>query len=128
MTALRERLTALGVQVSRPTAFLVFFCYVAAWLIFAPQSVDWHAVATLATWLMTLFIQRAEHRDTQAIHAKLDVLLRVDNSARNELTSVDEREPEEIERHRKAARASLGNTNGQTKKDSRRESRAEEKA
>jgi low affinity Fe/Cu permease len=25
---------------------------------------------------MTLFIQRAEHRDTQAIHAKLDELLR----------------------------------------------------
>ncbi len=24
---------------------------------------------------MTLFIQRAEHRDTQAIHAKLDELL-----------------------------------------------------
>src|SRR5215467_8980277 len=29
--------------------------------------IDQHGVATLATWLMTLFIQRAEHRDTQAI-------------------------------------------------------------
>jgi low affinity Fe/Cu permease len=29
---------------------------------------------------MTLFIQRAEHRDTQAIHAKSDELLRVEGS------------------------------------------------
>jgi low affinity Fe/Cu permease len=49
---------------------------------------------------MTLFIQRVGHRDTQAIHAKLDELLRVDGEARNELTRLDEEEPEEIERHR----------------------------
>jgi low affinity Fe/Cu permease len=46
--------------------------YVAAWLIFNPRSFDWQSVATVGTWLMTLLIQRAEHRDTQAIHAKLD--------------------------------------------------------
>jgi hypothetical protein len=38
--------------------------------IFDPSSFDWHAIATMATWFMTLIIQRAEHRDTQAIHAK----------------------------------------------------------
>jgi low affinity Fe/Cu permease len=54
---------------------------------------------------MTLFIQRAEHRDTQAIQAKLDELLRVEDRARNELTKIDEREPEEIERHRERANA-----------------------
>jgi low affinity Fe/Cu permease len=32
---------------------------------------------------MTLFVQRAEHRDTQAIHAKLDELLRTERHARN---------------------------------------------
>ena len=31
------------------------------------ETFEWHAVATLATWGMTLVIQRAEHRDTQAI-------------------------------------------------------------
>src|SRR5580704_7267958 len=51
--------------------------------------------ATVATWIMTLFIQRAEHRDTQAIHAKLDELLRAEGKARDELTMVDQREPEE---------------------------------
>lgn len=54
----------------------------------------------VATWVMTLFIQRAEHRDTQAIHAKLDELLRVDGEADNELATLDRREPEDIEKHR----------------------------
>jgi low affinity Fe/Cu permease len=41
-----------------------------------------------------------EHRDTQAIQAKLDELLQAEHRARNELMKIDEREPEEIERHR----------------------------
>jgi low affinity Fe/Cu permease len=45
--------------------------------------------------------ERAEHRDTQALQAKLDELLRVHGAARNELTTLDKEEPEEIERHRK---------------------------
>jgi low affinity Fe/Cu permease len=62
---------------------------------------DWHAFATLATLFMTLFIQRAEHRDTQALQAKLDELLRVHDAARNELTTIDQKEePEEIEKRR----------------------------
>jgi low affinity Fe/Cu permease len=52
---------------------------------------------------MTLFIQRAEHCDTQAIHAKLDELLRAEGKARDELTMVDQHEPEEIEAHRQMA-------------------------
>lgn len=58
----------------------------------------------LATWCMTLVIQRAEHRDTQAIHAKLDAMLHVMGDARNELTRVDEQEPEEIEERRSRMR------------------------
>ena len=54
---------------------------------------------------MTLFIQRAQHRDTQAIHAKLDELLRAVGDARNELTELDEDEPEEIEEFREQERA-----------------------
>ena len=54
---------------------------------------------------MTLLIQRAEHRDTQAIHAKLDELLRANHGARSELTRLDEEEPELIERHRADAQA-----------------------
>ena len=72
----REKLTNLGVSLARPAAFVIWAIYVALWIAFDREAVDFHAVATMATWLMTLFIQRAGHRDTQAIHAKLDELLR----------------------------------------------------
>jgi low affinity Fe/Cu permease len=56
-------------------------------------------VATLAVFVMTLFIQGANRRDNLALHA-LDELLRVDHAARSELTQLGEQEPEVIERHR----------------------------
>ena len=93
-------LTRLGVLMAHPAAFIVLLCYVVAWLVFDPRSFDWQSVATVATWLMTLFIQRAEHRDTQAMHAKLDELLRAEGRARSELTRLDEEEPETIAKHR----------------------------
>lgn len=68
--------------------------------IFKLETLEWHAVATLATLGMTLVIQRAEHRDTQAIYAKLDEVLHALGDARNEMTRVDEEEPEEIEQRR----------------------------
>jgi low affinity Fe/Cu permease len=97
---LAPTLTRLGVLTSHPAAFVVLFLYAVAWLIFSPRSFDWQSIATVGTWLMTLFIQRAEHRDTQAIHAKLDELLRVDGGARSELTLLDQEEPETIMKHR----------------------------
>src|ERR1700704_3394077 len=93
-------LTRLGVLMAHPAAFVVLIGYVAVWLAFSPKSFDWQSVATVGTWLMTLFIQRAEHRDTQAIHAKLDELLRVEGRARSELTQLDDEEPEFLKQHR----------------------------
>lgn len=93
-------MTWLGVMTARPAAFLLFATYVACWFSFDRATLDWHAFATLATWFMTLVIQRAEHRDTQAIQAKLDELLRVNVDARNELTEIDDEEPERIEERR----------------------------
>jgi low affinity Fe/Cu permease len=105
----RPALTSLGVFIANPAAFAVVLCFVGAWLIFDAKTFDWHAVATVATLFMTLFIQRAEHRDTQAIHAKLDELLRVEGHARNELAELDNEEPEAIEQHRAEARKGLSN-------------------
>ncbi|MBZ9773300.1 low affinity iron permease family protein [Mesorhizobium sp. CO1-1-8] len=92
-------LTSIGTLTARPAAFLVLLAYAILWMIFERQSLDWHGAATLFTWAMTLFIQRAEHRDTQAIHAKLDEILRSDQAASN-ITRIDDEEPEEIEKHR----------------------------
>jgi low affinity Fe/Cu permease len=49
---------------------------------------------------MTLIIQRAEDRDTQALQTKLDELLRVTTLASDALTKIDTLEPEEIKRFR----------------------------
>src|SRR5215212_4080120 len=96
----RQVLTQIGAFTARPTAFVIVGAYAVLWLLLDRESLNWHGVATLATWLMTLFIQRAEHRDTQALQAKLDELLRVHGNARKELSTVDELEPEEIDHHR----------------------------
>jgi low affinity Fe/Cu permease len=100
MRCIAPALTRMGVLTAHPAAFAIVLCYVSAWLIFSFDTLDWHAVATIATWIMTLFIQRAEHRDTQAIHAKLDELLKAEGRARTELAKLDGEEPEAIEEHR----------------------------
>jgi low affinity Fe/Cu permease len=97
-------LTLLGVWTSTPWAFGIFTLYIVFWFVVERHTLDLHGIATLATWFMTLCIQRAGHRDTQAIHAKLDELLRTQNEASNELTTLDDEEPEVIEKHREDMR------------------------
>ena len=94
----RRLMTIVGVWMSTPIAFGIVIAYAAAWLVFDRESFNWNAVAMLATWMMTLFIQRAEHRDTQAIQAKLDELLRAHSDARDELMHLEQREPERSRR------------------------------
>jgi low affinity Fe/Cu permease len=99
---LRSLLTRLGVLTSRPGAFFCVALYGLAWLYFSPQSFEWHAGATLATWMMTVFIQRATHRDTQAIQAKLDHLLERIAQTDGRLARLDQMQPEDIEQFRRA--------------------------
>ena len=94
--------TTIGQAAAHPAAFAFVILYALLWLTFDAATFDWNAVATLAVWVMTLFIQRSNRRDTLALHAKLDELLRVDRDARSELTRLDEQEPEIIEHHRDA--------------------------
>ena len=92
--------TNIGQAAGHPAAFLVVIVYAVLWLTFSRGTFEWNAVATLAVFAMTLFIQRTNRRDNLALHAKLDELLRVNGDARSELTQLDEQEPEVIERHR----------------------------
>lgn len=98
-------LTAMGTWTARPASLLILIAYVLLWLIFSRDTLDWHGVATIATWAMTLLIQGTEHRDTQAIQAKLDELLRAQGGARDELTKIDEKDAPEIEQLRDQNRA-----------------------
>jgi len=92
--------TRIGLATGHPAAFAVVILYAVLWLYFSKATFEWNAVATLAVWVMTLFIQRSNRRDTLALHAKLDELLRVDTDARSELARLDEQEPEAIQKHR----------------------------
>jgi low affinity Fe/Cu permease len=97
---IRRVFTLLGTVAASAWAFTTVALYALLWVIFDPGSFNWHAIATLAVWCMTLFIQRGEHRDTQALHAKLDELLKALPSASNAVSRIDEEEPEEIETYR----------------------------
>jgi low affinity Fe/Cu permease len=108
MDIIRRVLTQLGVLAAHPVAFAILAAYATLWFIFDRKNFGWHAFAVLATWGMTLLIQRAEHRDTQAMHAKLDELLRAQARARNDLADIDDEEPEDIERLRNGS-PKLGN-------------------
>src|SRR5215218_1487026 len=99
----REWLTDIGVLTARPAAFAIFALYALVWIVFG-NGLEWHSFATLATWGMTLVIQRAEHRDTQAIHAKLDELLKA--SGRAHQMNVDDVDAEEVETKREEIRRS----------------------
>jgi low affinity Fe/Cu permease len=96
MHVIRQVLTRLGTVAAHPTAFLIVAVYAILWFVFDRESLDRHGATTLVVWCMTLLIQRAEQRDTLAIHAKLDELLSADKEARTEIARIDEKEPEEI--------------------------------
>ena len=60
-----------------------------------------NAAPSLGIWIFgSGFIQRSEHRDARAIHAKLDELLKTHPNASKKLTRIDDEEPEEIESYR----------------------------
>ncbi len=96
-------LTTAGTWMARPAAFGFVIVYALLWVIFDRESFNFHGAIALVTLCMTLFIQRSEHRDTQAIQAKLDELLRTQSNA-HRITRLDDQEPEEIEEHRAKAR------------------------
>jgi low affinity Fe/Cu permease len=100
----RRWLTQLGVLTSRPAAFAIFALYVAAWVTLG-NGLEWHSIATMATWGMTLVIQRAEHRDTQALHAKLDELLKAVGNADDEVMEIDDKDAEEVEQEREKVKS-----------------------
>jgi low affinity Fe/Cu permease len=102
--------TNVGNLTGHPAAFLVVLVYGILWFSFEPKTFDFHAIATLMVWTMTLFIQRADRRDTLALHAKLDELLKANREARTELASIDEEEPEMIEKIRDRERREAENS------------------
>jgi low affinity Fe/Cu permease len=57
-------------------------------------------VTAIVTFLMVFIIQNTQNRDTEAIHIKLDELIRSTQGARNELMDLEELEPKELDEYR----------------------------
>jgi low affinity Fe/Cu permease len=100
----RGWLTQIGVLTSRPAAFGIFVVYAIGWMTLG-DGLSWHHIAVMATWGMTLVIQRAEHRDTQALHAKLDELLKAVGDADNDVMDIDDKDAEDVEKDREKVKA-----------------------
>lgn len=90
-------------QTGRPGAFVLAFAVVLVWGATGPLfhfSDTWQLVintgTTIVTFLMVFIIQNAQNRDTEAIHLKLDELIRV-TTARNGMIDLEERSDEEME-------------------------------
>lgn len=91
----------------RPTAFLFAVLIVAVWAVTGPLfnfSDTWQLVintgTTIVTFLMVFLIQNTQNRDSQAIHLKLDELIRAKKGARNALLDLDDLSDEELEQIR----------------------------
>jgi low affinity Fe/Cu permease len=83
--------------VGRPTAFIIALGVIALWLLTGPLfhfSDTWQLIintaTTIVTFLMVFLIQNTQNRDAQAMHLKLDELLRATRAARNTLVDVEE--------------------------------------
>jgi low affinity Fe/Cu permease len=98
-TRIHRGLTALGDWLARPVAFAIATVFAVLWLVFG-GGMNWHDVAVMITVYITLLILRADRRDTAAVHAKLDELLRAQENARTAFAALDSKEPEEIDRIR----------------------------
>jgi low affinity Fe/Cu permease len=87
----------------RPSAFLFATFVILAWAVTGPifhYSDTWQLVintsTTIVTFLMVFLIQNTQNRDSQAIHVKLDELIRAKKGARNSLLDLDDLTDEEI--------------------------------
>ncbi len=91
--------------VGHPAAFLVAFSVIIIWSISGPLfgfSDTWQLVintgTTIVTFLMVFLIQNTQNRDTEAIHLKLDELIRSHRPAKNSYISLEDLSIEEMDK------------------------------
>ena len=96
----------------RPGVFLIALLLIFAWAVSGPIfdfSDTWQLVintgTTIVTFLMVFLIQHTQNRDTEAIHVKLDELIRATKGARNALIDLEELEDEKLDAFRQKYRA-----------------------
>ena len=90
-------------QAGRASTFVVSILIVLVWAVSGPffhWSDTWQLVintgTTIITFLMVFLIQNTQNRDTQALHLKIDELIRVTVDARNSMISLEDATEEQI--------------------------------
>jgi low affinity Fe/Cu permease len=95
----------------QPVTFCLALLVILAWGITGPLfhfSDTWQLVVntgtTIITFLMVFLIQSTQNRDAEAVHIKLDELLRITPGAHNVLLDLEELEESELDRLREVYR------------------------
>jgi low affinity Fe/Cu permease len=91
----------------RPVTFVIAVAVIGIWAASGPlfgYSDTWQLVintaTTIITFLMVFLIQNTQNRDAEAMHIKLDELIRAVKGAQNSLLDLEELEDEELDRIR----------------------------
>ena len=99
------RLTAHAM--GQPAAFGTALAIIMLWAISGPIfgfSDTWQLIintgTTIITFLMVFIIQNTQNRDAEAMHIKLDELIRAMDQAQNALLNLEELEEDDLERIR----------------------------
>jgi low affinity Fe/Cu permease len=93
----------VAVMSGHPAVFIFAILTVVAWMVTGPvfsYSDTWQLVmntwTNVATFLMVFLIQNSQNRDSSALQAKIDELIRT-SAARNSFVGIENLTPEEIE-------------------------------
>ena len=88
----------------RPSAFVIAAAIIVIWGITGPIfhfSDTWQLVintgTTIITFLMVFLIQNTQNRDSEALHLKIDELLRANHRAHTALLEIEELSEEELD-------------------------------
>jgi low affinity Fe/Cu permease len=128
--AFAEISTAIAQQSGRPITFLLAAFIVIVWAVTGPifhYSDTWQLIintgTTIITFLMVFIIQNTQNRDSAAVQAKLDELIRV-SAARNAFIGIEHLTQDEISDIQGKCLARAKKAGNAMQKESEQESRS----